>query len=94
MAAPTAYLLLLDGTMRRIGRMGHIVMGRGDEGTVLWGTMGQWDGAMSCGANPHYALRTQFTDTLPAQSGFGKEYRRFTFQAGFGRIYYSLYIFL
>jgi len=36
--------LLLDGTMGRIGRMGPMIMGLWDEGTILWGTMGQWDG--------------------------------------------------
>jgi len=36
--------LLLDGTMGRMGRMGRMIMGQWDEGTVLWGTMGQWDG--------------------------------------------------
>ena len=35
--------LLLDGTMGRIGRMGRMIMGQGDKGTVLWRTMGLWD---------------------------------------------------
>ena len=35
--------LLLDGTMGRIGRMGRMIMGQGDKGTVLWGTRGLWD---------------------------------------------------
>jgi hypothetical protein len=29
--------------MERMGRMGRMVMGLWDEGTVLWGTMEQWD---------------------------------------------------
>jgi hypothetical protein len=29
--------------MGRMGRMGRMVMGQWDEGTNLWGTMGQWD---------------------------------------------------
>ena len=49
---------LLYGTMGRMGRMGRMVMGQWDEGTILWETMGQWDGPQSCGADPHYALRT------------------------------------
>ena len=44
--------LLLDGTMGRIGRMGRMIMGQGDKGTVLWGTMGLWDSTM------HHAPRT------------------------------------
>ena len=41
--------------MGRMGRMGRMIMGLWDEGTVLWGTMGLWDN----GAAPrttHYAL--------------------------------------
>ena len=44
--------LLLDGTIGRIGRMGPMVMGQWEEGTILWGTMGRGDGTT------HPALRT------------------------------------
>jgi hypothetical protein len=30
--------------MGRMGRMGRMVMGLWDEGTIVWGTMGLWDG--------------------------------------------------
>jgi len=29
--------------MGRMGRMGRMIMGQGDKGTALWGTMGLWD---------------------------------------------------
>ncbi len=47
--------------MGRIGRMGRMIMGRGDERTILWGTMGQWDSTPCPAELPrttHYALRT------------------------------------
>ncbi len=30
--------------MGRMGRMGRMIMGQWDEGTILWGTIGLWDG--------------------------------------------------
>ena len=57
--------------MGRMGRMRRMVMGQWDEGTNLWGTMGQWDSTpLSCGAAPHPALSpctllpAPFLDTL------------------------------
>jgi hypothetical protein len=51
--------LLLDGTMGRIGRMGRMIMGQGDNGTVLWGTMGLWDSTTyHVPRTTHYSLRT------------------------------------
>jgi hypothetical protein len=48
--------------MGRMGRMGRMVMGQGDNGTILWGTMGLWDGTPVLWSHPalrttHYALR-------------------------------------
>jgi hypothetical protein len=53
-----ASCLLLDGTR---GRMGRMVMGQEDKGTVLWGTMEQWDGTQCPVEQPrttHHAPRT------------------------------------
>ena len=56
--------LLLYGTMRRMGRMGRMVMGQGDEGTILWGTMGLWDDTTHC-------PRSQRTTHFPPATLFG-----------------------
>jgi hypothetical protein len=44
--------------MGHIGRMGRMVMGLWDEGTILWGTMGLWDGSISRSVAARHAPRT------------------------------------
>jgi len=69
--------LLLYGTMGRMGRMGPMVMGQGDYGTILCGTMELWDSthlSVKCRAGSEAGEVTQSQASRLRQCASGRKH--------------------